>query len=84
MNTNMMELNLNEMEQVNGGRSLGEKLIAIGEITAAGVVGGAVAGGAAGSICPGFGTLAVGAAGALTGGILGLGIGSIKMIFFDD
>ena len=84
MNTNMNELNLNEMEMVNGGRSLGEKLIAIGEIAGAGAVGGAVAGGLAGSIVPGFGTLIVGGAGAVTGGILGTGIVAVKMFFFDD
>ena len=84
MNTNMNELNLNEMEMVNGGRSLGEKLIALGEMAGAGAIGGAIAGGLSGSIVPGFGTLIVGGAGAATGGIIGTGIGAIKMFFFDD
>ena len=84
MNTNMMELNMNEMELVNGGRSLGEKLIAIGGFAGVAAAGGAVAGGIAGSIVPGFGTLLVGGAGAVTGALLGTGIGAIKVFFFDD
>jgi hypothetical protein len=63
MNTNTMELNMNEMEMVNGG-----SFLSILKGTALGIVIGATFGGSAAGP---YGALVGGAAGGVVGGILG-------------
>ena len=84
MNTNTMELNLNEMEMANGGGSLGEKLKTIGGMAGAGALGGAITGGIAGSAVPGLGNLLLAGGAAVVGGMIGTGVGVVKVFFFDD
>ena len=69
MNTNTKELNLNEMETVNGGFNLIRMITSIG------------AGAAAGA---GIGGCAGGPVGALTGGAVGGVAGAIFGVFTDD
>ena len=60
MNTNTMELNLNEMELVTGGRNWKEALF------------GGIVGGVAGA---GIGANAAGIPGAVVGGVIGIAVG---------
>ena len=84
MNTNTMELNLNEMELVNGGRDLSEKIMGVVKCTEFGAAAGAIAGGGIGSVVPVIGTGVGAAVGATVGGVAG-GIGAaIKLFFLDD
>ena len=85
MDNNMMELNLNEMETVNGGKTSEEvKKLTIGGSATMGPIGGAIAGGSLGTMVPVIGT----AIGATVGGIIGGAVGgvgaAIKVFFFDD
>ncbi len=68
MNTNKMELNMNEMEQVNGA---GDIIAGIGKGVMAGAAGGAFIGGITlGFPGAAFGTLIGAAGGGIAGGII--------------
>ena len=84
MNTNMMELNMNEMELVNGGSTTDEKLKKIRTMAGTGAVGGAGAGAYIGSFFPVVGTAAGAAVGAAVGATVCGGIEAIRVFFFDD
>ncbi len=84
METNMMELNMNEMELVNGGSSTDEKLKKIKTTAGVGAVGGAGAGAFVGSMFPVVGTAAGAALGAAIGAAVGGGIEAIRVFFFED
>ena len=84
MNTNMMELNMNEMELVNGGSHMGKKLETIARMAGAGAEGGAGVGFVIGSMAPGVGTALGTAVGTAVGATVFGGIGAIKAFFFDD
>ena len=84
MNTNTMELNLNEMEQVNGGSDTNSKHATIKTSAGIGSACGVVVGGAIGSVVPVIGTVVGGTIGAAAGGIIGTGIAAIRIFFFDD
>ena len=84
MNTNMMELNLNEMEMVNGGSTTDEKLMKIKTVTGLGAAGGAGAGAFVGSVFPVVGTAVGTVVGATVGATIAGGIETIRVFFFDD
>ena len=75
MNTNMMELNLNEMEMITGGDATAQRMFDRGCKGAAAGIG---VGAAAGSVFPIVGTTA----GALIGATVGF-IGGLASGFFD-
>ena len=80
MNTNRMELSMNELEMVNGGMSLWEGLHYV-FISAAS---GAVVGGGIGSTVPVVGTVIGGALGAGIGAAFGSGAVLVKLYSEDD
>lgn len=84
MNTNTMELNMNEMELVNGGSSTGDKLNTIGGMAGAGAKGGAAVGFTVGCLVPGVGMGVGTAVGSAIGAAVLGGIGAIKVFFFED
>ena len=84
MDTNRMELGMDELAMVNGGRDLSDKLIIVLKCAELGAATAGLAGGAIGSVVPVVGSgigLAVGAAaGAVVGGVGA----TIKFFFLDD
>ena len=85
MNTNMMELNMNEMEQVNGGTTDPEyKIKAVGTMTATGAMMGAITGAGLGSWVPVIGTLVGGAIGTIVGAAIGGGTVAIGYLITED
>ena len=84
MDTNRMELSMDELAMVNGGRDLSEKIMGVVKCTECGAATGAIAGGGIGSMVPVIGTGVGLAVGAPVGGVVG-GIGAaIKLFFLDD
>ena len=75
MNTNTVEMNMNEMEMVNGGGKgfFTDRDSLISSI-ADGAIGGMIAGG---FTCSLVGACAAGPIGGLTGGLIGLGAGTV-------
>lgn len=84
MNTNRMELSMDELEMVNGGRDLSGKLMAVTTCTGFGGAVGAVTGGTIGSVVPVVGTAVGTAVGATVGAVIGGGSAIIKLFFLDD
>ena len=85
MNTNTMELSMDELAMVNGGEhELGFKITAIGTMAGVGAIGDAGAGACLGSMIPGVGTVVGGVVGGTIGATVGGGIAAIKYFFFDD
>lgn len=80
MNTNTMELKMDELEMANGGMSLWEGLHYVTVSAASG----AVVGGGIGSAVPVVGTLLGGALGAGIGAVIGSGSVLIKLYTEDD
>ena len=80
MSSNMKELNMKELEMVNGGMSLWEGLHYV-SISAAS---GAVIGGGIGSAVPVVGTVLGGALGAGIGAVFGSGAVLVKLYSEDD
>ena len=80
MSSNMKELNVKELEMVNGGMSLWEGLHYVFISTASG----AVIGGGIGSGVPVVGTVLGGALGAGIGGVIGSAGALIKLYSEDD
>lgn len=84
MDTNMMELSMDELAMVNSGRDLSEKIMGVVKCAECGAATGAIAGGGIGSVVPVIGTGVGVAVGATVGGVAG-GIGAaIKLFFLDD
>ena len=85
MNTNTMELNLNEMELVNGGATDPDyKIKAVGTMTGTGAAMGAIAGAGLGSMVPVIGTLVGGAIGTVVGAAIGGGTVAIGYLITED
>ena len=85
MNTNMMELNLNEMEMENGGEKDPDyKIKAVGTMTGTVAAMGAIAGAGLGSMVPVIGTLVGGAIGTIVGAAIGGGTVAIGYLISDD
>ena len=85
MDTNKMELSMDEMEMVNGGKhGTDYKVSTIGTMAGAGAIGGAGAGACIGSMIPVVGTVVGGAVGGVIGAAVGGGIAAIHCFFFDD
>jgi hypothetical protein len=84
MDTNRMELSMDELAMENGGRDLSEKIMGVVKCAECGAATGAIAGGGIGSVVPVIGTGVGAAVGATVGGVAG-GIGAaIKLFFLDD
>ena len=56
MDTNRMELSMDELAMVNGGRDLSEKIMGVVKCAECGAATGAIAGGGIGSVVPVIGT----------------------------
>ena len=80
MNTNEMELSMNEMEMANGGMKFWESM----HYLFMGVASGAVIGGGIGSTVPVVGTVIGGALGAGIGGVVSSAGVLIKLYTEDD
>ena len=85
MDTNMMELNLNEMAMVNGGTTDPDyKIKAVGTMTATGAMMGAITGAGLGSWVPVIGTLVGGAVGTIVVAAIGGGTVAIGYLITED
>lgn len=84
MDTNKMELGMDELAMVNGGSSTDYKIAAIGTMAGTSAIGGAGAGACIGSMIPVVGTVVGGAVGGVIGAVVGGGITAIKIFFFED